>query len=73
MIMPAMSVLQSQQITASAGFNGSAHGASQTQLVRETQIKRGEEPCFATDMRHDCAQLCEWRRDCRKLMAAWLR
>lgn len=71
--MPGISVLQLQQLMASPGFNDCAHGASQTQLIRETQIERGDEPCFATEMRHDCAQLCEWRRDCRKLMAAWLR
>jgi len=71
--MSGISALQLQQMMGSLGFNECAHGASQTQLIRAIQVKRCEEPCFATDKRHDCAQLCEWRRDCRKLMAAWLR
>ncbi len=42
-------------------------------MVRMIQQSRGGEPCFATDKRYDCAEGCEWRRDCRKLVAAWLR
>lgn len=45
----------------------------QTQRVRQIQLFREEEPCFATEKRHDCVEICEWRKDCRKLMAAWLR
>lgn len=74
--MPGISVLpvlQSQQMMSSLGFNGCVHGASKTQVIRAIQMKRGDEPCFASDQRHDCALLCEWRRDCRKLMAAWMR
>lgn len=44
-----------------------------TQMVRMIQQSRSEEPCFATDKRFDCAESCEWRKDCRKLMATWLR
>ena len=46
---------------------------STIELVRMAQQFRGEEPCFATDKRHDCAENCGWRRDCRKRVAVWLR
>ncbi|MBI4938262.1 MAG: hypothetical protein HY846_08615 [Nitrosomonadales bacterium] len=37
------------------------------------QRQRGQEPCFSTDKRYSCAQQCEWRKDCMKLRAVWLR
>ena len=44
-----------------------------TQMIRAIQQSRGDEPCFASDKRHDCAEMCEWRQGCRKHVAAWLR
>lgn len=41
--------------------------------IRAEQASRNEEPCFRTKDSHDCAQMCEWRRDCRKLKAVWRR
>jgi hypothetical protein len=45
----------------------------QTELIRKMQVLQGDEPCFATDKSHDCAEICQWRRNCRKHVAAWLR
>lgn len=42
-------------------------------IIRETQIALNTEPCFRSERRHDCAEMCEWRRDCRKLVAIWRR
>lgn len=46
---------------------------SRIEMIRMTQQFYGEEPCFATEKRHDCAESCDWRRDCRKQVAVWLR
>ena len=70
--MPGHSIAQVQQMADAQGINGCKQFLSET-MIRTIQLARNEEPCFATDKRHDCAEICEWRRDCRKLMAAWLR
>lgn len=41
--------------------------------VRAIQTQRGEEPCYSTDKRYNCTEPCEWRKDCTKLRAVWLR
>lgn len=71
--MPGTSIVQIQKIANTLGFNGGNFDKSRTQVIREIQMARDEDPCFGTDMRHDCAEMCEWRRECRKPVAAWLR
>jgi len=66
-------IVQLQHMADPLGLKESKQHTSQTQLIRAIQQQRGEQPCFATDKRDDCAEICEWRRDCRKLMAVWLR
>ncbi|MBZ0106412.1 MAG: hypothetical protein K8H84_12380 [Sulfuricella denitrificans] len=44
-----------------------------TILIRKIQVLRGDDPCFASDKSQDCAEICQWRRDCRKLKAVWQR
>ena len=64
----------SQQETVSrVGFNEYSHHSSQASAIRAIQRQRGEEPCFSTDKRYNCAEQCEWRKDCLKLRAVWLR
>ena len=41
--------------------------------IRMIQKQRGWDPCFSTDKRYNCAEQCEWRKDCLKLRAVWLR
>ena len=41
--------------------------------IRAIQRQRGLEPCFSTDKRYSCMKQCEWRKDCMKLRAVWLR
>ena len=55
------------------GIKSHPQQSSEIQLIRSIQRLYNEEQCFGTDKRHDCAELCEWRRDCRKLKAVWLR
>lgn len=62
-----------QQLACALGLGAYAAHASQTELIRTIQTIRGGEPCFSTDKRYDCAEDCEWRQNCRKLRAVWLR
>jgi len=66
-------IAQLQHQAGTLELKESPQQTSQTQLIRAIQRQRGGQPCFATDRRFDCAEICEWRRDCRKLMAVWLR
>lgn len=45
----------------------------QTPVIKALQKFLDEAPCFATEKRHDCAELCKWRRNCRGMVATWLR
>lgn len=64
---------QLQQPASDSGPGDGAPHVSQTVLIRKIQTLRGDEPCFATSKNHDCAEICQWRRSCRKLKAVWLR
>ncbi|MFA5240751.1 MAG: hypothetical protein WC029_02615 [Sulfuricella sp.] len=64
---------QLQKLARDSGIKESAPHASQTVLIRKIQALRGDDPCFATDKSVDCAEICQWRRNCRKLKAVWLR
>lgn len=68
-----MTTAQLQQLASNFGIRTSATQGSQTELIRAIQTLRDDEPCFSTDKRYDCAEICEWRQDCRKLRAVWLR
>lgn len=61
------------QPTTDTLLNTGEHLAPQTQVIRALQLLLEEVPCFATEKRHDCAEPCKWRRDCRGMVATWLR
>jgi hypothetical protein len=47
---------------------------SDVALVRLTQLAEGRQACFRTEQRLLCEnEECEWRRSCRRLVAAWRR
>ena len=71
--MPSHSLAQLTNIANNLGIKSAPQHASEIQLIRSIQRLYDEEPCFATDKRHDCAEMCEWRQDCRKPKAVWLR
>lgn len=55
------------------GVDYSSH-ASKPMLVRAIQRRLGQPACFATDGRYTCTDYqCEWRADCLKPIAVWLR
>lgn len=57
-----------------AGVPGAGLTGSQVALVHALQTARGEETCFRTEKRWSCTEPdCEWRRECRRLMAEWMR
>ncbi|BBI99703.1 hypothetical protein FGKAn22_13960 [Ferrigenium kumadai] len=68
-----MTHTQRQQLANELGINENVAYMSQTRLVRNVQIRRGNEPCFSTEKRYNCEEDCEWSRSCRKLRAVWLR
>ncbi len=47
--------------------------ASRNSIIRAIQSAGGREPCFLTDNRYTCREACEWREDCTRLTAEWLR
>ncbi len=52
----------------------STSAPSRVGMVRSLQLQRGDEPCFMTDKRLLCKDNgCEWRRECRRLVAVWKR
>lgn len=61
------------QPTAAAPSNEGDHPTLQAPAIKALQRLLDEAPCFATDKRHDCAEPCKWRRNCRGMVAAWLR
>lgn len=43
-------------------------------FVRSIQAAKGHRPCFQSDHRYHCREYhCEWRSECLKLVAEWMR
>ena len=66
-----MTIEQLQQLAFDFGFAGIQ--VSQTQLIRNIQLRRGGDPCYLSEKRYGCTKLCEWSGECRKLKAQWMR
>ena len=62
-----------QEAVNRTGFDEYRSHSPQASAIRAIQRQRGEEPCFSTDKRYNCAEQCAWRKDCLKLRAVWLR
>ncbi len=67
-----MTIEQLQQLVIDFGLNASIPYNSQTQIIRSIQLRRGSEPCFLTEKRYGCREVCEWSQECRKLKAQWV-
>lgn len=53
---------------------GSTLMGSAVASIRAIQSARGNEPCFMAEKRLLCHfDDCEWRRECRRLVAVWMR
>lgn len=46
---------------------------SNTPMIQNLQMKEGHEPCFRSQKSTRCTEDCQWGRDCRRLVAEWLR
>ena len=66
-----MTYKQLQQLAFDIGLDPTTHYTSQTQRIRTIQLQRGLEPCFVTEKRYTCSEICEWSQECRKLRAQW--
>lgn len=64
---------QKNQMASRHDIRGGGDYDSRGQIIRIMQLQRGDEPCFATDKRYTCTELCEWGKECRKLVAQWRR
>lgn len=62
-----------QQLVSRMGMHDYGSNSSQKVLIRAIQKQRGQEQCFLTDKRYICDEVCEWRENCQKLRAVWLR
>jgi len=71
-VEPNMTIEQLQQLASDAGLKACTPYTALTQLVRNIQQQRGSEPCFLTEKRYACREVCEWSQDCRKLKAHWM-
>lgn len=69
---PYMTIAQLHQLASNFGLKASIAYTSQTQLIRNIQLLRGDEPCFSSEQRYVCTKICEWSQDCRKLKAQWM-
>jgi len=58
-------ISQTQHFSDALGLRACATHYTQTLLIRKIQQHFGEEPCYATDKRNECSEICEWRRNCR--------
>lgn len=55
-------------------FSYTSHPGSRTTQIRSIQTERGDDPCFLTNKRLLCKDgACEWRKECRRLVAIWKR
>jgi hypothetical protein len=68
-----MTTMQLQQRARDSGHGACTVHTSRSQLVRIIQLRQGGEPCFLTEKRYLCTSICEWSRECRKLVAQWMR
>lgn len=66
-----MTVEQLQQLAFDSGLKVSAPYTSKIQLIRNIQLLRGKDPCFSSERRYFCTDVCEWSSECRKLRAQW--
>jgi len=67
-----MTIEQLHQLACDSGLKACPY-TTYTQLVRNIQLRRNSEPCFLSEKRYTCREICEWGQECRKLKAHWMR
>jgi len=61
------------QLASEVGLPKYSGASSPKMLIRAIQMQRGGEPCYLSDKRYSCNEICEWSASCQKLRAVWLR
>ena len=70
-----MTIADLHQLAKALGIPGAASLFSETELVQHIQVACQQPPCFRADTDefcHDPAS-CQWREQCRRLVAEWCR
>jgi hypothetical protein len=67
-----MTTEQLHELAFDFGLQTSVPCTSQMQLIRYIQLRSGSEPCFQSEKRYVCTEICKWSQECRKLKAQWL-
>jgi len=67
-----MTIEKLQKLVCEFGLETCAPYTSQTQLIRLIQLQCGDEPCFSSEKRYGCSEVCEWSGECRERKAQWL-
>jgi hypothetical protein len=68
-----MNIETLQQLASQIGLHQHKDYQSPRMLIHAIQKHRGGEPCYLTDKRYTCREVCEWSAGCQTLRAVWLR
>ena len=69
-----MTIAGLQQLAKSIGVQNPEGMSLEIELIRAVQNITQHRPCFRSEIRMLCGGVgCEWRAECRKLIAVWCR
>jgi hypothetical protein len=68
-----MNIEPLQQLASQIGLHDFSAYSSHKMLIRAIQKHRSEDPCYLSDKRYGCQEVCEWSTSCQQLRAVWLR
>ena len=67
-----MTIAGLQQLAKSAGVQNPECMNSEIELIKAIQNISQHRPCFRSETRKLCGGMwCEWRTECRRLIAVW--
>ena len=69
-----MTIVSLQQLAEAVGVQDSQNIHSSTDLIHAIQAISGSNPCFQFDANDLCeTSSCQWKNECRKMIAIWMR
>jgi len=67
-----ITVLSLQELARFIGIQNPECISSELDLVRAIQHATKQQPCFRSETHRVCEDInCQWKKECRKLVAAW--
>jgi hypothetical protein len=66
-----MTITGLQQLAKAVGVKKPERIDSKLELIRQIQLTCNHLPCFRTQRRERCKEVCLWQADCQKLLAEW--